>query len=334
MSTALNHILISRTDSIGDVMLTLPLCGKIKQQWPSCRITFLGRGYTQGIIEACAHVDDYLNWYDIKTHSPAEQMAILSECEADAIIHVYPRKEILWLAKKAGIRLRISTGHRLHALTKCNKLVFFSRKNSDLHESQLNFKLLRPLGIEDTISLEEIATLYGFDNRHTPLPAVVSDTIQTHASKIKVVIHPLSKGSAPQWGLEHYRELIGSLSPERFHVYITGTAEEGEQLRGQLPVNASHVTDLTGKLSLAELITLVDSCHVLVAASTGPLHIAAACGIQAIGLFSPKRPMHPGRWAPIGKKALVICADSHPKRGESLAISTAQVLQAITNAPS
>lgn len=334
MNNTINHILISRTDSIGDVMLTLPMCGKIKERWPSCTISFLGRGYTQGIIEACEHVDEYLNWDEIKTQSPAEQIAALEACEADVIIHVYPRKEILWLAKKAGIPMRISTGHRLHALTKCNKLVFFSRKKSDLHEAQLNFKLMRPLGFDENVSPEEISTLYGFGAPTAGLPITLEEDLTTHADKIKVILHPLSKGSAPAWAIERYGELISMLPVNRYHLYVTGTAEEGQQLRQQLNLSDPHVTDLTGKLSLAELISFVRRCDVLIAASTGPLHIAAACGINAIGLFSPKRPMHPGRWAPIGKKAQVICADSHPKKGDFLAISTEQVRQAIMNARS
>ena len=52
----------------------------------------------------------------------------------------------------------------------------------------------------------------------------------------------------------------------------------------------------------------------LVAASTGPLHIAAALGKKAIGLYAPMRPIHPARWKPIGSNAqyLVInknCSD-------------------------
>lgn len=41
----------------------------------------------------------------------------------------------------------------------------------------------------------------------------------------------------------------------------------------------------------------------MVASGTGPLHLAAALGINAIGLFPTIRPIHPGRWQPIGMKA-------------------------------
>ncbi|MBC8084972.1 MAG: glycosyl transferase, partial [Hymenobacter sp.] len=41
----------------------------------------------------------------------------------------------------------------------------------------------------------------------------------------------------------------------------------------------------------------------LVAGSTGPLHLAAALGRYALGLYPPIRPMHPSRWAPLGPHA-------------------------------
>jgi heptosyltransferase-3 len=330
MSEAPKHIIISRTDSIGDVVLTLPMCGRIKSTWPNSKITFLGRGYTQAIIEACAHVDSFLNWDDMKHQSPSQQLEIIEACDADVFIHVFPRQEILWLAKKARIPMRICTGHRLHALTKCNKLVFFSRKNSDLHEAQLNFKLLRPLGISDMVELTEIPRLYGFKAKSST-PFALS-LLQQHNSKRNIILHPLSKGSAAEWSLSHYAELIERLPADRFHIYVTGTAEEGERVRASISLQHPHVSDLTGKLTLPELISFIGGCDILVAASTGPLHIASASGIHAIGLFSPKRPIHPGRWSPIGNKAKVICADSHPKKGEQLSISTDQVLQAIMSA--
>ena len=39
------------------------------------------------------------------------------------------------------------------------------------------------------------------------------------------------------------------------------------------------------------------------ASGTGPLHVAAASGINTLGLFPSVRPIHPERWAPLGKKA-------------------------------
>jgi ADP-heptose:LPS heptosyltransferase len=66
--------------------------------------------------------------------------------------------------------------------------------------------------------------------------------------------------------------------------------------------------DLTGRLDLAQLIALLARVDGLVAASTGPLHLAAGVGTHALGLYSPTPPVHPGRWAPLGPRAEFIAA--------------------------
>jgi ADP-heptose:LPS heptosyltransferase len=54
---------------------------------------------------------------------------------------------------------------------------------------------------------------------------------------------------------------------------------------------------------LPQLLAFVGTADGLVANSTGPLHMAAALGRQALGLYPPIRPMHPARWAPLGPHA-------------------------------
>ena len=54
------------------------------------------------------------------------------------------------------------------------------------------------------------------------------------------------------------------------------------------------------------LINFINQADGLVSCSTGPLHIAAALGKYACGIYPPMKPLHPGRWAPLGKKAMYI----------------------------
>jgi heptosyltransferase-3 len=64
-----------------------------------------------------------------------------------------------------------------------------------------------------------------------------------------------------------------------------------------------NVTDLTGKLNLEELTSFIGQVDGLLACSTGVLHLAASLGVYTLGLYSPMRPIHPGRWMPVGRKA-------------------------------
>jgi ADP-heptose:LPS heptosyltransferase len=118
-----------------------------------------------------------------------------------------------------------------------------------------------------------------------------------------VIIHPKSKGSAREWGLDNFGNLLKKLfQSTQYQVFLSGTEEEGKQIR-LWAKDFPQLIDLTGKMDLSQFIGFIQSCDVLIAASTGPLHIASALGKRAIGLFAPMRPIHPGRWAPIGSNS-------------------------------
>ena len=307
-----SSLAIARTDSIGDVIVTLPLCGFIKKHSPNTRIVFIGRSYTQAIVEACPYVDEFLNF-----DKHAE-----SNLNVDACVFAFPDGEVMKWVKAQGVKKRIATGSRIASWKFSNNRVFFSRKNSDLHESQLNFYLLRPFGVEDIPSLEEIRLW------HVLKPQVESP-IQLEPNKRSVVFHMLSKGSALNWSLHQYQELASLLPPADFNIYITGTEEEGVRIRKDFRFD-SHIIDLSGKLSLPQLIAFISSCETLVAASTGPLHIASAVGIRAIGLYPSKRPMHPERWMPLGAKATYL-EDGVVDEAVVLNISAEEVASLIKN---
>ncbi len=293
-------IIISRTDSIGDVILTLPLAGYLKKCFPAVKIVFFGKSYTQSIVNACPYVDEFLNYDDFQKLDREAQTSFLQQVNADVIVHVFPRKDIAHSARKAQIPIRIGTSHRFYHWTSCNKTVNFSRKNSDLHEAQLNFKLLAPLGIEDSLSLEEIVPYLALKSS-TPLPNSIADLLKS--DKRKVILHPKSQGSAVEWGVNNFAALAALLISKNFDVIITGTAKEKEMIAESALFAVEGIIDLTGKLSLEELMSLIGQCDALVAASTGPLHIASAMNKKAIGLYSERRPIHPGRWMPIGVNA-------------------------------
>jgi heptosyltransferase-3 len=293
--------IISRTDAIGDVVLTLPVAGVLRSLYPGARILFLGRSYTKDIIAACEHIDSFLNWDEWRELPAREAARAMAATGADCIIHVFPDKTIARVAWMARIVERIGTTNRVYHWLYCNKPIRLSRRNSDLHEAQLNVRLLEPLGVRREYSLEEIGGYYGL-TRLVPLPPAVEGLLDPQ--RFNLILHPKSRGSAREWGLGNYDRLIGQLPRERFKVFVTGTAAEGELLK---PLLAAHpeVTDLTGRLTLGQLMTFISKADGLVAASTGPLHLAAALGIHALGIYPPIRPMHPGRWAPVGPNARV-----------------------------
>lgn len=301
MKKTLKNIIISRTDSIGDVVLTLPVATILKRCFPEMKIAFMGKAYTKPVIEACASIDQFIDVNAFMT----EVVTIAGE-KPEAILHVLPVSAIAQRAKKIKIPLRIGTTNRIYHFLTCNKLVKLSRKNSDLHEAQLNIKLLQPFGIDRVFSLAEIGNEFNL-KRIQPLAEKFVSLLSK--DKYNVILHPKSQGSAREWGLENFIHLIKSLNKNHYKIFISGTVNERKLLQPLFDEAEDDVTDITGLFKLDQFISFIAACDGIVANSTGPLHIGAALGKAAIGLYPPIRPMHPGRWAPIGTKAQVFFLD-------------------------
>lgn len=305
------NILISRTDSIGDVVLTLPLAGYLKTRFPGTRIIFLGRSYTEPVIKACKYVDEFINRDEFIALDEASKVDRFVMLKADCVVHVFPDKEIARLCKKAGIPFRIGTSHRWYHWMYCNHLPSFSRRRSEKHEAVLNFCLLEPLTGVMYPTDEELFQYTGLSHVQ-PLPARIKQLL--NPARFSLILHPKSKGSSREWDQEKYLALMHLLPAEDFSFFITGTKKDGEQistLLTQLPVNAA---DLTGKLNLVDLLALIQASDGIVASSTGPLHLGAALGKVAVGLYPPIKPMHPGRWRPIGPRATTFSAEKNCNR--------------------
>lgn len=289
------NIILSRTDSIGDTVLCLPMAKVLKDHFPAVKIGYLGKEYTRSVIEACTYIDHFIELEDF-LHKPVHIAGRPPQC----IIHVLPKRAVAARAKQLKIPLRIGTTNRLYHWTTCNKLIRLSRKNSPLHEAQLNLKLLKPLGVADDLSLQTIGQSYGLQPTQ-PLPEPVADLIEL--DKYNLILQTRSKGNGREWGLPNFVQLIKSLDQQVFRIFISGTKEERASIQPLFDEAGDLVTDLTGRLTLEQLLSFISRCDGMVASGTGPIHLAAALGIDALGLYPPLHPIHPGRWKPLGPKA-------------------------------
>ena len=304
----MKQILISRTDNIGDVILTLPMIGILKQHFPNLKITLLARDYVRAIAENCTHIDAFESWDALSAMSSSDAILCIKKLNLDAVIHAFPKKQIAKLMKQAQVPLRIGTSRRFYHWFTCNKRVNFSRKKSDLHEAQLNLKLLSVLDLNTEYDLKTVSTYIGLhcaDN----LPSNLSEKIKS--DRFNLIIHPFTNGNTREWPISHFIALIQALPSDRIRIFISGSEKEREKIEKEIMPHCPSTINLAGQCDLNDFVKLISNCDGLVANSTGPLHIAAALGIHALGLFPITKGMDIKRWAPIGAQAEVITADSN-----------------------
>ncbi|MEV4780590.1 glycosyltransferase family 9 protein [Burkholderia sp. LMU1-1-1.1] len=291
------RIMITRTDNIGDVVLTLSLAGYLKQIYPQAEIVFLCRRYAAAVVAQCRHVDRVLTLEELGD----DQAGGMARAECDTVLFAFPRRHLAIAALRAGIERRVGSSRRVYHWFTANRLINISAKKTPLHEAQLSFKLLLPLGIDYVPSLEQVWKLYGLTTpRHPAADAVLA------APGFKLILHPKSNGNGREWPLEHYTTLARMLGAAGgVRVLVTGSAAEGELLAQQAPALLAlpNVENMCGRLDLEAFTALVGGCDGLIASGTGPLHLAAALGRPVVGLFPPLKPIDPSRWAAIGPRA-------------------------------
>lgn len=300
-----SHVLICRTDNIGDVVLTLPITAWLKQHFPSIKISFLCRAYAAPVVRRCCTVDEVVEaeefWRDPQSY--------FASAKVDTVIFAQPDKKLVIAAFKARIPNRIGNARqKLYQLLFCNRRVRFSKSTSTLHEAQFNFQFLRPFGLTDFPEPEAMPPLFRFSHHDDEN---IKRLLQPYS--FNLILHTKSNGHGREWPTGHYYALAKLLSKDRnIHMWLTGSASEGQWLRQNAPelFQLPNVTDICGRFTLDELTTFIKEADGLIASGTGPLHLSAALGQRTLGLFPPTRPMHPGRWAPVGSRAQALCVET------------------------
>lgn len=293
-STVNKRILIAQPHNLGDVVCCLPLAGAIKQAWPRAQVFFAARPYAKALVEACSHVDGYLDSTQVQLNEH-----LLHDLRADVFLNPFRNTPLAVSAKRARIPIRVGNFRRLSTARYCNKFVYFGRSSSGLHEAQLNLKELSAIGLRSDYSASEVYSLYGLD-RVQALPAELARELED--PRFKLIFHIKSNGNGREWPSEHFFELAKRLPQDKVRIFVTGVATDGAWIRKHCPqlLGLPHVKDVTGRMDLGEFIAFIARADGLLAAGTGPLHLSAALGKRTLGLFPPLAGIGLVRWGPLG----------------------------------
>ena len=282
------HLIISRTDAIGDVCLTLPAMGWLKSVHPDWQITMLVKAYAAPVAQSCHWIDTVAVWPE--NMSEHELSAWLRHMHADHIIHVFPNRRIAVAAKQAGIPLRSGVWGRLYHWFNCNHKVWLSRAHSLYHEAYLNLLLLaKVLNIacpDDALMRQQVVNWSGIRLTANPDTAPTKD----------IVLHPYSRGSGREWPIVNFAELARLMVNDGWHPMIGGTAQDAEIFATQQHLFPAGSTNVMGADTLEQYMQRIASSAGLVASSTGPLHMASLLGQACVGLFPPKQGVNQVRW--------------------------------------
>ncbi|HAT73248.1 MAG TPA: hypothetical protein DCS63_10580 [Elusimicrobia bacterium] len=269
-------ICLLQTAFLGDCVLTLPLLKKIKEVLPGSSVAVITRPETAGIFSASGLASEIIEDRKKTAASGLEEFRRLArELRAgnyDAAIIPHRSLRSALLAWYAGVPVRVGFSSSAGSLFLTHKVPF----SWLLHDVERNLALLSPLA-------ENLKTAFpGLNTGAAAAPFGPAD-------KITAGINAGSAWPTKRWPAANWARLIRRLAgPGGGRVLLVGGPGERdwnaeiERLAGP-----EHCLNLTGKTTMPELMEAIRPLKVFISNDSGPMHIAAALGVPAVGIFGP-----------------------------------------------
>jgi len=270
-------ICLLQTAFLGDCVLTLPLLKKLREVFPQAAVTVVTRPETAGIFAASGLAAEIIEDRKKTAASGLAEFSRLSEelrsrgFDAAIIPHRSLRSALL--AWRAGIPARVGFSSSAGSFFLTHKVPF----SWLLHDVERNLALLSPLA----------------ENLKSAFPGLRSDAgAAASLPPSKGTVAGVNAGSAwptKRWPAEKWARLIKLLSKESGGrvLMVGGPGEKQWNAEIERLAGPELCLNLTGKTSMPELMEAIRPLKVFISNDSGPMHIAAALGVPAVGIFGP-----------------------------------------------
>lgn len=298
------NILLVRTDRIGDVVLSLPLVGIIKKHIPDAKVSILLRNYTKELADGYPGLDNIIILKEEKGRTLfLSNIREIKKYNFDSCIIVYPTFKIALILFLARLKNRIGTGYRWYSFL-FNKKTYEHRKYGEKHELEYNTALLKNIGLDEKITPDNVSFNIHVKEENTQYVEKTLLSAKYNNELPTVIIHPGSAGSAVDLPISKFKELASLMARQlNVNIILTGSVTEKE-ICNEIN-NENNLINLAGEFNLGQLIAVINKSDLLIANSTGPIHIAAALKKSVIGFYPKIAACSPERWGPYTNKKYI-----------------------------
>lgn len=293
-SNLAQKILVRAPNWIGDAVMCEPAIRGLRALFPEAEMTMLAKPPVAELFSAAPELNRVLVYDDKGPHAGLSGKwalaGTLRRHGFELAVLFQNAFEAAFLAWLAGIpqRYGYATDGRVFFLT---TPVAVPSRSREVHQVEYYWNLLKPLGLSGEASMPTLCVTAEEGRQLNGRLAVAGVGL----SEIVIGINPGSTyGSAKRWLPERFAEVaqrlaerIGQDEVTRVAVVILGARGEeslGRDIASRL--NGRSVV-LSGATTIRELMAVVKRCRVLITNDTGPMHIAAACGVPVVAVFGP-----------------------------------------------
>jgi heptosyltransferase-2 len=305
----MRRILLTRTDRIGDVVLSTPALKAIRDAYPDAYIAFMVRPYAKDIVEGNPYLDEVILYDKYGAHKSAVRTVMfalrLRKKRFDTAFMLHPTNRVHAIAFMAGIPARIGYRRKLGILL--TRAIPHRKQEGAKHESDYAFDLLRTAGIEPG-DRELFVPVHEQDMKSVER---MLDEHHVGEHVMLVAVNPGASCPSKRWPSRYFAAVSDELAATaKARIVIVADAENRERARDVARTMKYEPVDLSGKTTVGELAALLTKCRLFISNDSGPVHIACAVGTPVISIFGRKDPgLSPKRWAPLSRQSRVFHED-------------------------
>jgi heptosyltransferase II len=288
------NILLRAPNWIGDAVMCEPAIRGLRSLFPEAEITMLAKRAVAELFSAAPELSRVVVYDDKGPHAGLSGKwslaGTLRRHGFDLAVLFQNAFEAAFLAWLAGIpqRYGYATDGRVFFLT---TPVAVPSRSRGVHQVEYYWNLLKPLGLSGAASSPTLCVTAD-ESRQLDVRLAGAEV---GLSDIVIGINPGSTyGSAKRWLPERFAEVAQRLAErigqdEDAQVVVVILGARGEESLGKdiaARINGRSVV-LSGATTIRELMAVVKRCRLLITNDTGPMHIAAACGVPVVAVFGP-----------------------------------------------
>ena len=159
----IKRIIVSRTDKIGDLILSIPSFFMIKKMYPNAELVVLVRKYNYEIVKNLPYIDRIMK---IDEYSQSDLIEKIAYFKADVFIALYNDSFVAKLARASKAKIKIGPISKLSSIFTYNKGVWQKRSKSIKNEGKYNLDLVRKLNKELYQKVYELNTKLYYEEKH------------------------------------------------------------------------------------------------------------------------------------------------------------------------
>lgn len=168
---------------------------------------------------------------------------------------------------------------------------YYAPAGNRRHTVDSHIDALRHLGLQPSKEERKLVVRAGSSAEQSLKPKLGDDSPY-------VLIHPTSRWLFKCWPEAKVAATINHLCSKQLKVVVTSAPAQQElDMVQRILQQVEHpVTDLSGKLSLKELIAAIDQAQLFIGVDSVPMHIASATQTPTVVLFGPSGDKEWGPW--------------------------------------